>query len=321
MKSLFKITLSSLSVIIVVVGVLWMRSLASWRPQKVAQLGKYDNFIFLSSDERTALVFSLGKHKPLDLFYKRDTATNKITRWTQGQSIFHGIPAFSQSSPDLAASIEIKGNEGALRIHEVPTGHLKRTFHWPAQKRPTTILLSPNGDTAAIVQGHDLFRWNIANGELTRTRLSTQPGSEFLTYALSPDGTTIIGWGRGQGEIWIAASGKSLCHWTNIANKHLLCFSPDARIAVHRSQTYDFVDTSTGKVNWRTDSNIDPSAMCGDEIVFPRKDDCEVRGIFTGKTKRRLVGPRQSEGRVVRVTPDYIYTLNSRNQILRWRAR
>lgn len=233
------------------------------------------------------------------------------------------LPTFSQSSPDLAAYIETKANQGILRIYEVGTGRLKRAFHWPAKMVSKTILFSPDGKTVTLIQDNDFFQWNIETGKSIRTlKLEAHgPNSEFLSYALSPDGTKVIGCGKGQGEIWSVASGKSLDSWANAANKQQRYFSPDARIAVYSSQTYDFVDTATGKVNWQTDGDVDQDSMHKGEIVLPRKSDCQVHDVFSGKIKRQLIGPRQSDGRVVRVTPDYIYILNSQNQILRWRAR
>ncbi|RYZ80985.1 MAG: hypothetical protein EOP06_24320 [Proteobacteria bacterium] len=63
-----------------------------------------------------------------------------------------------------------------------------------------------------------------------------------------------------------------------------------------------------------------PFSDSGHEMWFPQKTNCKVLDALTGKIKRYTASPRQSDGNILRVTSDYIYTQNGTGEIFRWRA-
>ena len=88
------------------------------------------------------------------------------------------------------------------------------------------------------------------------------------------------------------------------------------------SPLYEVRNSWTGHMRWQTKEDISSyvSNIRG-EMFIPRKMNCEVVDMATGHVKRRLTGPRQSHGKVIQATSDWIYTKNYKNEILRWRAR
>jgi len=82
-----------------------------------------------------------------------------------------------------------------------------------------------------------------------------------------------------------------------------------------------FVDTSTGKIKWKSKGGNYDYVLFENEVFWPRKKGCDVLDLDTGRLRRGLPGPRHFDCTVVRVTHDWIYTSNSKGEILRWRAR
>ncbi|BCM90114.1 hypothetical protein IAD21_01965 [Abditibacteriota bacterium] len=327
MKRPLKIFLFALTVIVVIGGVLWMRSLASWRPVKIGRGDGLEMSVFyLSGDEHTLLSNRPGNTRNFP--YINDITTGKSINWPEREPAYW---TFSRTVPELTASVERKGNQGELRVREVRNGHLKRAFHWPAQKPfLPSLFLSSNGKTVGAVQNFCCFLWNIESGQLIRRvklNRASLPRDSVVEYGLSRDGKRLIGCTKGPGRTWDATSGKILLSWKGVSNQNFAFFSADAHIAVYtwlsttEFQTYYFVDTATGKVTGKLDENVTPNSMQGDEIFLPHKSNCQVFDTFTGRLVRQLPGPRLSDGRILRATHNWIYTASVKNEIFRWRAR
>ncbi len=304
----------------------WMRSLASWRPVKIGQMKPGYSVNYISNDNHTALIGTYSTRRNETVLNLDNGST---IDWPETP---YPVAHFSQNSPEWGFAFENKMGQGELHARELQSGRLKRTFQWPLpprQKSPE-IMLAPDGKTVSVVDAPHLFQWDIQSGKLLRQvvlkkPVPSTPGSP-IRFALSSDGTRLIECAHGRGLIWDSASGKMVQSWPTKAYDYPAFFSPDERVVVYtylsstENPPYAFVDTATGKILWNTTDDISESSFYDDEIFILGKTNCEILDNATGRLKRHLPGPCQSDGAIMRVTPDYIYTMNYKGEILRWRA-
>ena len=333
MKRPRKLTLLALTALAAVSLFLWMRSLISWRPIKLGQVNTVYTISFLSSDDHTALLMTDDFQEGPILDLNSGTGIG----WPEN---FSPNVAFSQNSTERAFVFEDKAGKGQVRAREIQSGQLKRTFSWPrsSKKSDPEVLLSHDEKTLSVVDSASVFQWNIESGKLLRQlRLENPPNPSSgppPQFILSPDGSHLIGCIAGQGKIWQLPSGHVLRSWTTKAVGSPVFFSSDARIVIYayflssNVQSCLFVDATTGRILWdsadaavKTIEDVKPSSFLGGDLFVLRNTGCEVLDSLTGHTKRELNNPRQSDGRILRVTPDHIYTQNDRGEIFRWRAR
>ncbi|RYX85724.1 WD40 repeat domain-containing protein [bacterium] len=209
-----------------------------------------------------------------------------------------------------------------------------RNFHWIAKhtQRTFPILLDREEKTVSIIDAPSIFQWDLQSGKLLRQVKLENPFppklNSFERFAFSSDGAQLIGCAEGQGRIWDFQSGKVVKSWTTKSQSVPVDFSPDARVVIYLLRSlrpnYSFVDTSTGKVQWKLNGSLPfPHTFAdgGHEMWFPKKANCEIRDAYTGKTKRYNAFPCQRDGEILRVTSDYIYTQNDKGTVFRWRAR
>lgn len=318
----------------------WMRALASWRPVKLGQVGQGYSIGYVSNDERVAYVYSREDG---------DDARKKLVDLQGGKVIAfdeeNGAKfSFSDTSPAWASAVSRdyeKQKQFELRIREAETGKLKRVIQWPVNIN-SFVQDFPihDGKTMWVITEPILWQWDIESGKIIRKVALEKPSRPHPIsmrlieplYGLTPDGKQLIryfekqGLDEGQGKVWQTRSGALLRSWTSEAPGSPLFFSPDARVVVcgddsSGTKTSYFVDTSDGKVKWKTRGGNYDYLFFENEVFWPRNKGCDVLDVDTGRLKRHLPGPRHVDSTLVRVTRDWIYTSNSKGEILRWRAR
>ena len=243
----------------------------------------------------------------------------------------------SQKEPEVMFGFE--NQMEVLGVRELKTGRLKRTYQWPLQHlddgKEVTPLLSPDEKTLFVIDDPCVFPLDVQSGRsLRKIELQhhlTSISSYVPIFALSPDGTRLIGCAsERQGRTWRLPSGAEVKSWTTDASihSHPDFLSPNARVAIYTYTAGDqtnpvfFVDAATGKTLWRVKNAIfGKNQFFNEEIFVPQKSNCQVLDLLTGRIKRELPGPRQSDGFILRIKPDSIYTLNPKGEVLRWRAR
>ena len=300
---------------------LWMRSLASWRPVKVGTVAPNRSVSNLARDGKTALIW--GSVPPFIL----NIESGQKTSWPHVNTNFLG---FSPSSPRWAFFLNFT-RQKELEVREIQTARLKRTFRWPKSRFNTQLVFDGQPDNIGIVDGVTFQHWNIPSGQILhklQLDVRTLPG-DSPSYALSKDGTELVGCSGDQGRVWNTTSGKLLRSWKLDSTNYGFptFFSDDARVVAYTYTSSTevqpplvFVDTTTGKVRWKTKENPTPHYRTGDELVVPDATGCAILDINTGLPKRHLPGPLTKD-RLLLATPEYIYTLNDKREILRWRAR
>ena len=307
--------------LLILAAFLWMRSLSSWRPVKVgATSPRIAPIGFLSEDGKMGLCLATDEGAEY-VTVIANLGSGRTTNWPDENAIL----GFSETFPEWVVSADVYA--GKIKVRDVRTGKLKQTLRWVPGIFTPQLVHTPDASTAAIVGKSTFFLWDVNSGkQLVRVPLKkplADAGDEL--YALSPDGTRLIGCDWERGAIWNARSGQVLRSWTIGGDTRPVLISNDTRVLVHETfetNLFSFVDSSTGKVLWQIQrNNASPYLIEDSEVLFSTSERCEVFDLFTGHLKRQLAGPRESDGDIVRTTHDYIYTFNSKNEIWRWRAR
>lgn len=318
---------------------LWMRSVAYWRPVKVARVnipyadyyrglqGGSRGCTFLSDDEQFALLSPWD-----DLFIDALDLRDKSRILWKVEATF----IVSRQSPESVFVFNPNEGKDSLRARDLRSGRLKRMYRWPVLPKDyaPSLLLSPDEKTLWAVDSGRLFAWDVQSGHLLHQTTLKHPfdsnSPAEISFVLSPDGTHLLGCQERKARLWHLPSGVETTSWTVKASLHAVpyAFSPNGRVVIYMDfsvgKTYPvlFVDAATGKLLWQTTKyDVSKRAMSNDEIFVPEKNNCRVLDLFTGRPKRELSFPRHSDGEILRVTPDYIYTLNTKAEILRWHAR
>lgn len=343
MKRLLKVGLLTLTGLSVTGGFFWMRSLASWRPQKIKALSRNYIPIYISRDGRFITAFSMKSTtaEPSSTYESFDLKTGRSKPWDSSNSIGEANSVGYGRSGDFYWSFrKTKDATYSLKLKDMATGQLKHTLTWGPREYDMSPAIAVVGQNLCVLSRYDFREYDLTTDNLKRRVTLQHPLASVVNFsthfAISPDGKALYGCFGPNGAVWDAATGKRLKHWrvTGVPNpKNSFLFSPDGRIIAYpvfpspsnSPIQYHFVDSTTGKLLW-TDTFEDVEMKShfssqGSEIVIRRQNNCEVRDLSTGKLKRRLPGPRSSDGLLLRVTRDWIYTTNDAQQILRWRAR
>ena len=134
-----------------------------------------------------------------------------------GDSRYSGDVAYS---PD-GSTIAMAGPDSGVRIWDVVTGTLLKTFH--TERWINTIAYSPDGNTIASGgRGGRVYLWDTATGTLKNTLIS---GSGDIAF--SPDGGTLAVGGRDHLRLWDVATGASLKTFNVEADVLSIAYSPD----------------------------------------------------------------------------------------------
>ncbi|BCM90115.1 hypothetical protein IAD21_01966 [Abditibacteriota bacterium] len=349
MKRPLKLSLTTCGVAVVLGTLFWMRSLASWRPQKVGVLPKGYIPQYMDSSGNYLTVANMGATKPEDMgsFESFDLKTGQSKKWSLAKQV-DDVP-----NPNLSwgwikrkgllwsiysASKKDPGNS-ILELRDASTGQLKHTLAWG----PREYDLSPDMDVAdktlRVLSRNDFREFDLTTDKLKRLVALKQPfdsANQYIPrFAIASNGKALYGCAGTEGRVWDARTGKLLNKWMLGQNglNDVPQFSPDGLIVVHISTLSPtaarcyFLDSTTGKVRWTEDNSVQITDLfladlfIGTEaIVLPKRNNCEVRDVATGRVLRQLPGPRESDSQILRVTPDYIYTQNAKGEIFRWRA-
>lgn len=320
MKCPPKLVFFSLSIIAAFGTFLWMRSLASWRPVKVGEIPPGESVYFLSSDAKTAFLSRGGQPS----FF--DVESGRHIQWPINNS--SDSLEFSPHAPNWVFTLKLD-KQNSVEVRDLATGHLKRTFRWPKSQFNSQSISDSDGNRVGIVEG-DIFRqWNIATGQQLRQvqlDIYTLSGNS-AHYVISPDGKRLVGYSDNRGIVCDTSSGKTIVSWKISSFGFPRFFSDDARVVAYTyisstnvTPPIVFVDTSTGRVKWTASGNSSLYYHTGEEILLLGQRGCDILDVNTGRSMRHLPGPCKGD-KVLRATPDYIYTLSAKSEILRWRAR
>src|SRR6266545_3526461 len=136
--------------------------------------------------------------------------------------------AFSPDGKTLASSSE-EGNESALRLWDVNTGRLIRSFEERNQWVPS-VAFSPDGKMIASGSHEQVVKlWDVGTGNLIRSFMGHR--NTIHSVAFSPDGKTLAsGSSDHKVKLWDVSAGK-LIHSFEGQNYevHSVAFSPDGK--------------------------------------------------------------------------------------------
>ena len=348
MKRPVKLTLLSLTAIAVIGAFLWMRVLAYWRPVRLKPFPTGYTPLSISEDGRfvTAGLMAryVGQERPFGSSNFRDfnleTGRSQPVSWEKapksGQKLSSGV-----SSGFYWYWKRTKENTFVLAVIPPYSDQPEHVLQWGKELDVTYPEVRVVGQKIFIFTSKGLRAFDLVTDKLDRKIVLQQPHlSNLPFYAISPDGATLYGCSGQEGKVWNTRTGKLTRKWhsENPKLKEMVQFSPDGRVVVYEEEfltsriSYHFVDISTGKLLWTDPNRLKTStfphgettncfSVGESEFVCPQKTTCEVLDMLTGRLKRRLPGPRQDDGQILRVTHDWIYTTNLQGEIYRWRAR
>jgi WD40 repeat protein len=138
-----------------------------------------------------------------------------------------GHPAFS---PD-GALLAVGGAGRPVRLWDVATGEVVRTFDSEADNLTFTTEFSPDG-TLVVTSGHDgiIRLWDVESGHVVRT-LSFGREVGVHDVAFSPDGSLLASGGTDEAvRLWDVISGETVRTLRNRDGLYGVAFSPDGTL-------------------------------------------------------------------------------------------
>lgn len=331
----------------------WMRSAASWRPQKIAVLPNSKWIALSLRDNQETLVafhrsFTPGE-KEQGNFLILDLTKNQKTTWKIDN--FYDTPFYPRSGisgafhwwvegEDIKPSVFIRGYEYSstfykAEIRDLATGKIRYRVGWrtPPLENFVIAKLSTDGSTLRFFNDHSFFTFDFKTGKKGRLISFASPFKRdhlFHTImAFSPDGTQVA---RAQNRVvglWDIKTGKMLKRWKLGFDQSgyggIGYFSPDARLAIGMwPGNLRFLDVETGKQRWELKFKGQHALkFSGDgRFVFVLEDEgCDVYEAWSGQKLRHLSVPRFGDGKIIQANENWIFTQDSKGQIWRWRAR
>ena len=249
---------------------LWMRELASWRPQLVAKARFWPTFIRFESDGKRFLVADGFGHKQI---FSTNGALDANATTVSGVDPFNPITTspcilFNSFPPRLYSSLW-RGESIEL---QVPNGVALRDL---ASTRDFASGYSKTRREIYKEAQRVIFVWNARNGKLEkRVRLGNTP-SMIARSIFSPDGKWLIAFeklpdGNGFLRRYDGQTGKMVQLINQTTDVKSLGFSPDGRLFwfvqevsmgdlnVFRTNTWKWMwsDNCTGVVKWLPDGRV-----------------------------------------------------------------
>lgn len=337
MKRKTRAILLGLTGILCVAGLVWMRARASWRSQVWARVPQGYSLALISPDGGTVVFCS---DQDSDFFRTLNVSSGRFWDWSSTSEGLAGIQDIAFVSPSLLGYNAWSKDRPAFQLRRVADASLVQTFKGNAGTLffDSNARLIESEKRLCLVNAKTFSIWDVASGQPLR-QIALQGGHFDYrispSNAISPDGQKVF---RGLGNgltIWNTQTGKQIGDWevkvspTPQPSGGFATFSPDGHLVVFGPPTtsplpytnWRVLDTTTGKLLWKCSSVTLSFSDDGQQVAVPLAAGCELRNSATGEVVKRLRSPRLGDGNILRFNSDWIYTLNSKNEVLRWRAR
>jgi WD40 repeat protein len=207
--------------------------------RKLVFTAKYSSCLAFSPDGMTLTFATYGGEEGDHGLCLWDVTTGRLRRKLPPESA--GVYAFG---PDGNTAATASWSQPAVRLWDVGTGKLLRTFEGPTLARYVAFLQ----DGKALLAGGDdgVWLWDVATGK--ELRWFGQLPLPSYTAALAPNGKTLaLGDGRAV-RLFDTASGKELLTVAEpVGDVEAVAFSPDGKVALTGADGVALWDPATGK--------------------------------------------------------------------------
>jgi WD40 repeat protein len=157
------------------------------------------------------------------------------TIWdVESKQVLHTLDRGEGGKPSFAPDgnlLAVGGMGRPLKLWDVGSGHVVRTFENQANNDTFTTLFSPDG-TLLATSGYDgvIELWNVQSGKVERS-LSYGAEVGIHSVAFSPDGSLLASGGTDRWMLlWDVASGEVVRKLVQGDGLYGLTFSPDGRL-------------------------------------------------------------------------------------------
>lgn len=310
------------------------REKVSWRPQKVMQLpfGAPGEIVISPGDRFVAnigIYYDYSAPREEIFLVMHDLQSG---REVEARGIYPDICVAAFDEKGRLAfgwrEVDEKGNSKKLGVAVFSNGKLrdlqisKGVFPWDY---PTHLRFSPDGKTLWMASADNLYSWDVASGKL-KWRWNKEGGkrntslpldsaiSEDCRYYFRADSHFIL-------SMWDIAKNKRLLV-AKLPEYAGLDFSSDADLLVSEMSGVSVIESKTGRVLWVSPHSTAerPLTLVAETAIVRNANRFEVREARTGKFLRWL--PAEGNVRVVTSeSPDWLYTVNDRNELFRQRLR
>ena len=222
-------------------------------------------------------------------------------------------------SPDGKLALSTSYDEEVLKLWDVSTGKLVRTF-MAAGAMLSSVAFSPDGHWA-LSGGNALKLWDIETGECVRT--FSESGHWVQSVAFSPDGRFAVSGGQAPLKLWDIATGECLRMFAGQNDQVCsVAFSPDGLSVISGGKDLKLWSTSSGEcVRELTGhgSRVNAVAFSPDGAhVLSAGDKLKLWNIVTGECVKTFKKRDDVPAFSVVFSPNGLWALSGSHQVNLW---
>ncbi|KOR28280.1 hypothetical protein TI03_05060, partial [Achromatium sp. WMS1] len=209
--------------------------------------------LFLNFGENVLRLMDITTGQEVQHFVTNYNPVNSVAFSPDGRHIIYGG---GKSDTTTANGTD----DPTIKLWDMATGRLIRTFDLGISKHITSLAFSPNGKQIASGTWDNITLLDVTTGRNIRTF-----GAKTSSLAFSPNGEQILSNDTYHGpKLWSVATGQLIRSIGNIKSHGSALFSPDGKqiIVSNRGVGLKVFDTTTGQeISTITNKNIAPNQL------------------------------------------------------------